>query len=183
VIRKSLKVNPIVEKLKPMTNMLLSSYRTKKKKKEDSEVLSMKSPRVSRNQTDCLLEAPRQSNFDIDDSVNTHPRRATGAAKAEINLRIRYKFGDIDKAPRSLHVQFLHFMIININFNIIAYNKNQEALKVTDIMSLTDTEKYKNNFIINISKKYKHEETKQAVIIQPYKATQHYHSSRSNQAL
>jgi hypothetical protein len=57
-------------------------------------------------------------------------------------------------------------MITNINFNITAYNKNHEALKVTDIMTLTDSEKYKNNFDVKVSERDKNEEIKQAVIIQ-----------------
>jgi hypothetical protein len=57
-------------------------------------------------------------------------------------------------------------MITNINFNITAYNKNDEALKVTKIMTLTYPEKYKNNFDSNLSKRYNHEVTKKAVIIQ-----------------
>jgi hypothetical protein len=120
--------------------MLLSSSRTKKKK-ENSDVASRKSPRFSRNQTACLIEAPKQENSDSDDSEITHARRATGSVKAEINVKIRYKFEDKDKEPHRLHVQFLQFMITNINFNITAYSKNHEAFKVTDIITLTDPEK------------------------------------------
>jgi hypothetical protein len=76
------------------------------KKKENSEVLPRKSPIVSRNQTACLFEASRQSNSDSEDFVNTHPHRATGSAKVEINLKIHYKFDDKDKVPHILHVQF-----------------------------------------------------------------------------
>jgi hypothetical protein len=61
--------------------MLLSSSRTKKEK-ENSEVMSRKSPRVSRNQTARLLEAPMQENSDSDDLNTTHARRATGSVKA-----------------------------------------------------------------------------------------------------
>jgi hypothetical protein len=113
--------------------MFLSSSRTKKKK-ENSDLMSRKSPRVSRNQTACLLEALMQENSDSDDSDATHAHIATGSVKAEINLNIRYKFEDKDKEQHRLHVQSLQFMITNINFNITAYNKNHEALKVTDIM-------------------------------------------------
>ena len=146
--------------------MLLSSSRTKKKKEGNSDVASRKSPRVSRNQTARLIETPMQENSDSDDSDTTHSRRATGSVKAEINLKIRYKFEDKDKEPHRLHVQFLQFMITNINFNITAYNKKHEALKVTDIMTLTGPEKYKNNFEVKVSERDKNEEIKQAVIIQ-----------------
>jgi hypothetical protein len=107
--------------------MPLSSSRTKKEK-ENSGVVSRKSPRVSRMQTARSLKAPRQENSDSDDSKNTHTHRATGSVKAEMNLKIRYKFEDKDKASHSLYVRFLHFMIIKMNFNITAYNKNHEVL-------------------------------------------------------
>jgi hypothetical protein len=145
--------------------MLVSSSKNKKKN-ENLDVESRKSPRVPRNQTARLLEAPMQENSDSDDSEITHGHRSTGSVKAEINLKIRYKFDDKDKEPHRLHVQFLKFMITNINFNITAYNKNHEATKVTDIMTLTDPEKYKNNFDVKVSERYKNEEIKQAVIIQ-----------------
>jgi hypothetical protein len=140
--------------------MFLSSSRTKKKKEGNSDVVSRKSPRVSRNQTARLIETPMQENSDSDDSDTTHSRRATGSVKAEINLKIRYKFEDKDKEPHRLHVQFLQFMITNINFNITAYNKKHEALKVTDIMTLTGPEKYKNNFEVKVSERDKNEEIK-----------------------
>jgi hypothetical protein len=72
---------------------LLSSSITKKKK-ENSEEVSRKRPRVSRNQTACLFEAPRKANSDSDDSENTHTRRAAGSVKAEMNLKIPFKFDD-----------------------------------------------------------------------------------------
>jgi hypothetical protein len=71
-IRKSLKFNLIVETLKDRFTMLLSSSRTKKKKEGNSDVASRKSPRVSRNQTACLIETPMQENSDSDDSDTTH---------------------------------------------------------------------------------------------------------------
>jgi hypothetical protein len=74
-----------------------------------------------------------------------------------MNLKIRYKFDDKDKAPDSLHVRFLQFMITNINFNITAYNKNHEVLKLSEIMTLTDQEKYKNNFDVNVSERERNE--------------------------
>jgi hypothetical protein len=86
-------------------------------------------------------------------------------AEPQVQLR-QFKFEDKDKEPHRRHVQFLQFMITNINFNITAYNKNHEALKVTDIMILTDPEKYKNNFDVKVSERDKNEEIKQAVIIQ-----------------
>jgi hypothetical protein len=71
------------------------------------------------------------------------------------------QFDDKDKASHILHVQFLQFMITNINFNITTYKENHEAIKLSDIMTLTDPEKYKNNFDINVSGR-----DKQEVIIQ-----------------
>jgi hypothetical protein len=107
-----------------------------------------------------------KENSDSDDSDTTHTRRASGSVKAEINLKIRYKFKDKNKEAHRINVRFIQSMITNINFNITAYNKNHEALKVTDIMTLADPEKYKNNFDVKVSERDKNKEIKQAVIIQ-----------------